>query len=71
MKLGLLLISGIMYANMGNKSWCYVLPNTQEHCHAIDKADCDGVPAVYCIYDSREDCEKGKLYSDEYCKENK
>lgn len=67
----LILLVVTVTVQLGEKPWCYVLPNTQANCHALDKADCDGKPARYCIYDSKEACEAGKLYSDETCEENK
>lgn len=57
--------------SLGDKPWCSVLPNTKQECHALDKADCNGVPAKYCIWDSKAECEKNKLYSDEKCEELK
>ena len=55
---------------LGTKPWCYQLPNTPNNCHAQDSKDCDGAPATYCIYDTKQQCEANKLYSDEKCIQN-
>lgn len=57
----------LLLVQLGNKPWCSVLPNTPNNCHALDPKECDGTPVRYCIWDSKAECEKNKIYSDERC----
>ena len=56
--------------SLGNKPWCSVYP--KRDCYFCVQND-NSKGSSYCVWDSKEECEKNKSSSDERCepKENK
>lgn len=65
-----LIVISLLMVQLGEKPWCSILPNTPNECHAVEKEDCDGKAATYCIWDSKDECEKNRIYSNERCEPN-